>query len=637
MAIQQVSAYCLLWDDVALKFVGFRNLSGQITMLSGLDGIEDLPDGGSVTGTEVLPVVRDGETVQLTSLALALTWLLDPDAVQRARAVILEGLGDIPLDVNDPGLLALLDLKANKVNPVLSGATLAQSPPANAAGNEVTTAAFVRAKISEAIALANSPVNTVLPAVSVSGGGPIDVGTVLNGTSGTWTGQATITYAYQWFRNGTAISGETSIDHTVVADDQGTLLTLRVRASNGIASNVEAFSAGTQIPAAAVLTLVTQPTMSGTPAVGQTLTVGNGVYSITPTSYARQWYRGNTLIPGATGSTYVVVTADQGLRLLAKITASVGTQSLTVDSAYADIPAAAPPPPPPAPPPSSISASHIIAMIDPTNTTFSGITSDWGLETDGQVVSVNGLSDANGYRRSDIGSPYGTLRFGKIDNPTDGTKKCLIARCNVNDAETSLAPRAEFSVWHTMSNGQPRPGAIKTNQVTWFGFGLNPMSFPNLDDYMVLFQLHQLGGVPANPFFSIEMQGTGIRAHLRWNATPSSASNQSTSSAVRDFPRNAWTYFVGKFKHGTDASQNPFFTLWQDGVQVLNRTGIIGYNSPGNPPWQKLGLYPWGYKTSNVWDPSYPTKAILYRTPIFVVDTNNVYTEAIIRARVEAS
>lgn len=494
----------------------------------------------------------------------------------------------------------------------------------------------MRAVVSQAIALSDSPINTVLPAVSVSGGGPIDVGTVLNGTNGTWNGQATITYAYQWFRNGAAISGSTAIDHTVVADDQGTLLSLRVRASNGIASNVEAFSAGTQIPAAAVLTLVTQPTMSGTPAVGQTLTVGNGVYSITPTSYSRQWYRGNTLIPGATGSTYVVVTADQGLRLLAKITASVGTQSLTVDSAFADIPAAAPPPPPPAPPPSPIQSQHIKCLLSP-NLLFAQAIGDWGLETDGQTPGVNELNDTTGYRRSDLGGTYGTLRFGKVTDPADGAKKAFILRVGRNDGLTSGTPRCELSIYHTYSNGTPYPGRIETNQVTWYFFRVRRI-MASFSEKLILMQLHQLGGIPANPWHSVELGGTNIQAYLRWNANPVGSNQNSTiTSTPSALPLDTWVTIVGKFKHTQNTANSPFFQWWQDGVSRLGpRNDIVGYNNAAYPPWLKVGLYPWGYNTNNLWPTSIPYKEVMYGAMGAIVDTGNIYTEAQVRAYAES-
>jgi hypothetical protein len=55
------------------------------------------------------------------------------------------------------------------------------------------------------------------------------------------------------------------------------------------------------------------PTVAGTPAVGNTLTATPGTWTGTPTpTLAYQWERNSSDIPGATGLTYVLVTADVG-------------------------------------------------------------------------------------------------------------------------------------------------------------------------------------------------------------------------------------------------------------------------------------------------------------------------------------
>jgi hypothetical protein len=85
-----------------------------------------------------------------------------------------------------------------------------------------------------------------------------------------------------------------------------------------------------------------QPSVSGTAAVGETLTVSNGSWSATAT-YARQWQRcdssgANCLnIDGATGQAYGVRTIDVGNRLRALVTAhSTGGQT-TVASGTSDV------------------------------------------------------------------------------------------------------------------------------------------------------------------------------------------------------------------------------------------------------------------------------------------------------------
>lgn len=70
--------------------------------------------------------------------------------------------------------------------------------------------------------------NTVLPAVS----GTTTVGSILTGTSGTWTGTLPITYVYQWLRSGVPITSATASAYTLVTADVGALISLRVTATN---------------------------------------------------------------------------------------------------------------------------------------------------------------------------------------------------------------------------------------------------------------------------------------------------------------------------------------------------------------------------------------------------------------------
>lgn len=58
----------------------------------------------------------------------------------------------------------------------------------------------------------------------------------------------------------------------------------------------------------------TQPSISGTPQVGQTLTGTDGT-GTNYTTYSRQWLRGSTAISGATGSNYTLTADDIGFNI----------------------------------------------------------------------------------------------------------------------------------------------------------------------------------------------------------------------------------------------------------------------------------------------------------------------------------
>jgi hypothetical protein len=84
------------------------------------------------------------------------------------------------------------------------------------------------------------------------------------------------------------------------------------------------------------------PTITGTAAVGQTLSCSNGTWSAAPTAFAFQWNRNGTAIGGATNPTYVVSATDRGDSLTCTVTASNGFgQGAPATSAAVSVPAPA--------------------------------------------------------------------------------------------------------------------------------------------------------------------------------------------------------------------------------------------------------------------------------------------------------
>lgn len=65
------------------------------------------------------------------------------------------------------------------------------------------------------------------------------------------------------------------------------------------------------------------PTLTGTPAVGQTLTCSAGAWTNSPNGFAYTWLSNGTPIAGQTGSTYVVQPADAGKSIACEVAASV--------------------------------------------------------------------------------------------------------------------------------------------------------------------------------------------------------------------------------------------------------------------------------------------------------------------------
>jgi hypothetical protein len=80
-----------------------------------------------------------------------------------------------------------------------------------------------------------APVNTVLPSIVSLGG--LHVGDTLAGQAGVWTGVPTPTLARQWFRDDSAIPGETSPGYVLDDADLGTFISIDVIGTNAAGSS----------------------------------------------------------------------------------------------------------------------------------------------------------------------------------------------------------------------------------------------------------------------------------------------------------------------------------------------------------------------------------------------------------------
>jgi hypothetical protein len=141
------------------------------------------------------------------------------------------------------------------------------------------------------------PVNTAVPTIS----GTAAAGSTLTATTGTWTGDPTITFAYQWQRGTTNISGGTSSTYTAQFGDVGNTLRCVVTATNGVGS-ASANSANTSSVAAPTIGAA----IGGGYYAGQISTTGNGVAThyliVAPKSSgedpSKQWKTANTSTSG---------------------------------------------------------------------------------------------------------------------------------------------------------------------------------------------------------------------------------------------------------------------------------------------------------------------------------------------------
>jgi hypothetical protein len=185
-----------------------------------------------------------------------------------------------------------------------------------------------------------APKSTALPTIS----GTAAVGQTLIATTGIWSGKPT-SFAYQWQRCDTAGAACTSIaDATaqsyVVADaDVGATLRVAVTAQSSLGSRTATSVQTGTVQASGATVSTSPPSIAGTPQVGQTLTAATGTWTGGPTSFGFQWQRCNASgascvdIAGATGGTYVVVSADAGATIRVVVTATNAAGSASAPSA----------------------------------------------------------------------------------------------------------------------------------------------------------------------------------------------------------------------------------------------------------------------------------------------------------------
>ena len=174
-----------------------------------------------------------------------------------------------------------------------------------------------------------TPQNTALPTIT----GTTKVGSVLTSTTGTWTGFPTPTFTRQWERcdlagaNCSDIASATGTTYTLVQADHGKTIRVKVTGTNTAGSATAESNQTTEIQYVPINTVL--PTITGTVTKGQTLTAGNGTWDAFPASltFAYQWQRCSSPgtcsnISGATASTYLLASADVGMTIRLRVTAS---------------------------------------------------------------------------------------------------------------------------------------------------------------------------------------------------------------------------------------------------------------------------------------------------------------------------
>jgi len=144
--------------------------------------------------------------------------------------------------------------------------------------------------------------------------GTAAVGSTLTAKPGSWTSGTTL--KYQWYANGSAISGATKSAFTVTSSQVDKSITVKVTGSKSGYTTTSKTSKAT----AKVLKTAT-PTISGAAKVGSTVTAKPGTWT-SGTTMKYQWYANGAAIKGAVKSTFTLTSAQAGKSISVKVTGS---------------------------------------------------------------------------------------------------------------------------------------------------------------------------------------------------------------------------------------------------------------------------------------------------------------------------
>lgn len=280
---------------------------------------------------------------------------------------------------------------------------------------------------------ATEPVQQLLDAPEPHIDGILALGYELAADTEGWTPGATLTY--QWYRSGNAIGGAVAATYTLVDDDVGETITVRVTGTKSNYVAATATSAPTTQIASAAVDAVT-PEIVGTPTVGERLTVEPGEWGPTGVELAYQWKRSGIDIPSATDQDYQVVEEDAGHEISIAVTGRGSGLATVVRESASTAPVGKP--------------------LSPVEPAVSAITE---LAVGGIVAAKRGYWTADGVRLAESDYTYQWLRDGDAIPGSDDKRYELTAA----DADAAISVRitGSYPGFSTTSSTSPEVGPVR--------------------------------------------------------------------------------------------------------------------------------------------------------------------------------
>lgn len=228
--------------------------------------------------------------------------------------------------------------------------------------------------------------------------------------------------------------------------------------------------------------------------------------------------------------------------------------------------------------------------------------------------------------------PGGTLRFGRVADPDGGAVPAYQFTLDADDPTTASSHRCELA----LTGGR---GMLPRDQVFWHAFAVRLSDQAGTTDEQALAQWHAgdtSGGML--PIYTLLQRGNQLRLVLRYDssATPARAST-TTLTVWRSLGSQAgrWLSFVTQAQLSPRDGSGGFVRTWLDGQRIVDYSGPVGYDQPAASPYVKHGIYHW-VDASNPWDLRLPTRSVLQRRPLVVLDPARKYTETSLGAAIGA-
>ena len=314
------------------------------------DDANSAPSGEvTVTPGETTPPELSSATVDGATLTLTFDEQLDTgDAPDRsAFSVTVAGISRDVDTVAVSGSVATLTL----VTAVFAGdaVTVAYTAPTDPAAARLQDLAGNAANSfsgrSVANATADRPNNPATGAPTITGAAL--VGETLTADTSSISdadGLAGATFTYQWLADGAGISGATGSSYTPDSADEGKSIKVRVSFTDDAGNEESLTSAATAAVAARPNSPATgAPSISGTVQVGETLAADTSdiddADGISNDSFSYQWAAGGSDISGATGSSYTLMSGEEGQAIQVRVsfTDDAGNVESVTSAATAEV------------------------------------------------------------------------------------------------------------------------------------------------------------------------------------------------------------------------------------------------------------------------------------------------------------